>query len=205
MLSTFNGIYLLMERGMLCETKVLSRTLIEELFSLCAIAKNKEIANAFYQQNIILKYEALKKLVESSPNGVLADGKEHGKRLSELKNMVGKTKIKKLSVKDLAEKAGLHEYYASAYPYLSWASHANILEIGQLLNGNSDDSVEGVSLSPQILELPRYFLAGMECMIVALRSMNDLFNLQENNKIEEYVSSYSELHGKSESNDSSEQ
>ena len=85
MLSTFNGIYLLIERGMVSDTKVLSRTLIRTFF-VSAVAKDKETADLFYQQNILLKYESLKKLMDS--DNVTQDRIDDLKRLSELKKLI---------------------------------------------------------------------------------------------------------------------
>jgi hypothetical protein len=193
MLGIFEGSYILIKRGMVSETKILLRTLMEALFSLCAVAKDKEAAEQFYQEHNYLKYKALKKMLKSNSKAILSNGKDHGKRLAELENKVQTSKLKPLSVEDWATKAGLHDFYASAYIYFSWTVHSNVMEIGQLISGESDDSVQSVFLSPNIEEVYRYLMVGIECIVIALGSINELFHLKEKDKIEEYDRSYKRL------------
>jgi len=196
MLAIFEGSYILNKRGMDSETKILLRTLLETLFSLCAIAKHQEIAEEFFREHYYLKYKALKKMMESSSKEIIPDSKDDSLRLIELKNEVSKQKSKPLSVQELSKKAELGDFYTSVYPLFSWTVHSNIMEIGKLLDGESDDTIDGVFLSPGIAEADRYFLVGVECIVIALRSINTLFNLKENDKIEEYAKSYGELYKK---------
>jgi hypothetical protein len=197
MLGIFEGSYILIKRGMVSETKILLRTLMEALFSLCAVAKDKETAERFYQEHNYLKYKALKKMINSDSEIILSSKKNHGKRLAELKNKVQTNKLKPLSVEEWAEKAGLHDFYTSAYIYFSWTVHSNVMEIGQLISGESDESVRSVFLSPNIEEVYRYLMTGIECIVIALGSINELFRLKENDSIEEYTRSYKELYKKS--------
>jgi hypothetical protein len=197
MLSVFEGSYVLIERGMVSETKILLRTLMETLFSLCAVAKDKDAAERFYQGHNYLKYKALKKMLESHSPAIIPNEIDHSKRLAELKNLAQTKKSKPLSVEDWATKAGLHDFYASAYIYFSWTAHSNVMEIGQLLQGESDDSVRKIVLSPNFEEVYRYLMTGIECIVIALGSINELFHLKENDRIEEYDRSYKELYKKS--------
>jgi hypothetical protein len=194
MLGIFEGSYILIERGMVSETKVLLRTLMEALFSLRAIAKDKEGAEQFYQEHNYLKYMALKKMLQANSQVIPLNGRDHSKRLAELENEVKTKKLKPLSVENWAKKANLHDFYISAYSYFSWTAHSNIMEIGQLLNGESDDSVRKIILSPNFEEVCKYLMTGIECIVIALGSINELFNLKENNKIEEFDRSYKELY-----------
>jgi hypothetical protein len=196
MLGIFEGSYILIERGMVSETKVLLRTLMETLFSLRAIAKDKEEAERFYQEHDYLKYTALKKMLQANSQVIPLNGRDHSKRLAELENEVKTRKLKPSSVEDWAKKAELHDFYISAYSYFSWTVHSNIMEIGQLLNGESDDSVRKILLSPNFEEVCKYLMTGIECIVIALGSINELFHLKENDRIGEYDRSYKELYKK---------
>jgi hypothetical protein len=195
-LSIFEGSYILIERGMVSETKILLRTLMETLFSLCAVARDKEAAEQFYQGHNYLKYKALKKMLESHSPAIVPNEIDYGKRLAELKNPAQTKKSKPLSVEEWATKAGLHDFYASAYIYFSWTAHSNVMEIGKLLQGESDDSVRKIVLSPDFEEVYKYLMTGIECIVIALGSINKLFHLKENDRIEEYSQSYKELYKK---------
>jgi hypothetical protein len=191
MVSLFEGSYIVIERGMDSEATILLRSLMESLFSLGAITKDKDLAENFYQQHILLKSKGLSKLLESPS---LTSGKDYTARLTELKKKVGERKIQQLTVEDLSKKAELHDFYTSAYPYFSWTVHSNILGIARHFQGDSDDQIQGVKWMPTTESLDKLFLTGIECIVVALRFLNSLFQLQEKECIEKFALDYQKLY-----------
>lgn len=188
MIALYEASYILTKRGMVPECKVILRSLMESLFSLRAIVRNTGLAETFYQQHIVIKYKALKKLLDANPGLV---NPENAKLLAVLKEK--KRRAKELSVEELSSKARLHDFYASAWPFFSWSVHSNILELGQMIGGKSDELVDYVALKPDITEPDRYFMTGVECIVTGLHSVNELFKLNEADKIEEWSNKYKAL------------
>jgi len=189
LLSLFESSIILAERCMGNETKVLLRTLMETLFILRSIVKDKAMAERYYENHSFEKLQNLR-LIKRHGQASLYQGLDLDKRIEELDNIVKQKGIKKLTVQWWADKAGLNEFYATAYPVLSWTAHSNVIDIGQYLSGKSDEEIEEISWHPQIEGMNKLLLTAMECAIIGLRSVNELFSLVAVEKIEEYSQRY---------------
>jgi len=192
LLSIFEGSVILAERCMFNETKVLLRTLMENLFILQAIVNDESMAERYYEYHFFEKRNNLL-LIRRHGTAKLYEGLDLEKRLRELEDIVNQRGIKKLTVSFWANKADLNEFYATAYPVLSWTTHSNVIDIGQYIRGESDEEVEGVSWSPQMVEIDKLLLTAIECVVIGLRSINKLFNLGAEEDIIKYSNRYQRL------------
>ena len=192
LLSIFESSVILAERCIFNETQILLRTCIENLFILRAIANDESMADRYYEQNYLEKLRNLR-LIRRYRTEKLYQGLDLGKRIEELEDTVNKKGIKKLTVADWANKAGLNDFYATAYPVFSWTTHSSVIDIGHYISGKSDEVFEEVSWSPQLAEMDKLLLTGVECVVTGLRSINKLFSLGAENDIEEYSNRYHQL------------
>ncbi len=192
LLSLFEGCLILAQRCMVNETKVLLRTLMENLFILQAIFKDEDMAERYYEYHFFEKLQNLR-LIKRYGQASLYQGLDLDKRIQELDDIVKEKGIKKLTVAFWADKAGLNEFYATAYPVLSWTAHSNVIDIAQYISGKSDEEIEEVSWQPQLEGIDRLLLTAMECVVIGVRSVNELFGLGVAEEIEKFSQKYHEL------------
>lgn len=195
-LSIFPGMVILIERGMLNEAKILLRTLMEVLFALRAITQHADVAEEFYQSHLIAKRRALCKLRRAGLT-VDLEGRDLTERalterINELDGLIGK-KRKDTNTKYLAQKAGLPDFYVTAYTVLSWAVHSNIIDIAGSHMAGQSDCIESIHLSVQTEKVEQWFMAACECMVIAMQSVNDLFKAGVDNEIADYERRYKSL------------
>lgn len=192
-LSTFEGVIILIERGMLDETKVLLRTLMEVLFALRAITQHAEVAEEYYQSRLTIQLTALRKIARSQPTLKDSQGRDLSERIKELGSLIGKRKTD-TKTEYLAQKARLSAFYDTAYTRLSWAVHANIIDIAEShMAGQSDSRIESIHLSVQTEKVEQWFMTACECMVIAMKSVNDLFKAGAENEIADYEGRYKSL------------
>ncbi len=192
-LSIFEGTIILIERGMLNEAKILLRTLMEALFALRAITMHAEVAEEFYQSHLIAKRRALCKFRKSSLNLAGSQDRDLTERIKELDRLIDTKRID-TTTEYLAKKAGLYDFYTTAYTVLSWTVHSNILDIaGSHMAGQSDSHIASIHLSVQIEEVEKWFMAACECMVIAMQSVNDMFKAGVENEIADYERRYKNL------------
>ena len=192
-LSLFEGIIIVIERGMLDEAKILLRTLMEALFALRAITMHAEVAEEFYQSHLIVKRRALWKFRKSSLNLADSRGRDLTERIKELDGLIKRKRID-ITTEYLAKRAGLYDFYATAYTVLSWAVHSNVLDIaGSHMAGQSDSHIASIHLSVQTEEVEKWFMSACECMVIAMESVNDMFKAGVENEITDYEKRYKNL------------
>jgi hypothetical protein len=196
MISVFEAITILTERCMLSEARILLRALMETLFALRAVASSQRVAEEYYHSHLNLKLKALKKLRGYESAGMTYRGINLNKRIEELEAEVKNKHLKSTPTTEyLAKKAGLDSYYNTAYSVLSWTTHSSVLDIAHAhVSGKSDDYVESVHLSPQIEDVEKTLMSISECMVIALRSGNDLFKAGAETEIEDYDKCYKSLY-----------
>jgi len=192
LLSLFESSIILTERCMVNETKVQLRAMMEALFTLRAITIDKTMAERYYDNNILQKLDTLSRYKRYS-SGPLLKGLDLDKRIEELDRMKRQKGIRRLTTETLAQKAGLSDFYVSAYPVLSWTTHSSVIDIGQYIRGKSDEEIEEVSWHPQMEGIDNLLLTAMECAIIGLRSVNELFILGAAGEIGEYSQRYHKL------------
>ena len=168
---------------------------METLFALVAVSADKEVAEEYYRSHLKTKLKALQNLKRYA-NDTKLHGVDLNKRIEELRSQMRGGKGKDVNTWYLADKAGLLDFYNTAYTVLSWTVHSNVLDIASAhVAGQSDDNVESVHLSFQIEdpEVEKSFLTSVECMVVALRSVNSLFKAGVEDEIADYDRRYKEL------------
>lgn len=192
LLSLFESSIIVTERCMVNETKIQLRAMMEALFTLRAITIDETMAERYYNNNILEKLKNLRRYKRYGSDALLK-GLDLDKRIEELDGIKRQKRIMPLTTETLAQKAGLSDFYVSAYPVLSWTAHSNVIDIGQYIRGKSDEEIEEVSWHPQKEGIDKLLLTAMECAIIGLRSVNELFILGVAEEIEEYFQRYYKL------------
>ncbi len=177
-LSAYQGSILLIERGMHIEAKILLRTFMELLFRIRAISKDLEVAKAYvledeiHRKKFINKFKMLKDSINLS---------EQNAKLDELKQSIEENiaanDIKATQTQWYAQKAGLEDYYNTAYSVFSSSVHANIRDIEESLVTDENGKIVSFTHGPNVGNLRHLLLAAGESMILILESISNLFGL----------------------------
>lgn len=133
----FQAIVLLVERGLPVEAMVLTRSLMETSFVICALAKNTVTTEELAQHDLASRRKLASALTRV-PSAVLDE--HHAGLKSFVKDLDG---AKAILVESMASRAGLLDLYNSFYRYLSHiASHPSITASDlYFIEGNGSDRV----------------------------------------------------------------
>lgn len=177
-LSAFQGSILLIERGMLTEAKILLRTLLEVLFRIGAISKNREIAKAYvlederHRKKFLNKFKLLSDSIkEAHGNPELDD------LLSTLNQNIHEKDIKELQTQWFANKAGLDDYYHSAYSLFSLSVHANVRDLEELVVADTEGNIKEILSGPDVTGIPPLLLTAGEALILITYDISKYFKL----------------------------
>ncbi len=180
-LSTYQAIFILLENGMLNEAKVLLRTLIEILFQIVAICKNKDFSKEYiYQDSInrkILVKKTLKYNEEAKKNKVELDLNE---LLQKVELDIKNNSIKEFKTIDYAKKANLLDFYYTAYALLSSTVHANSRDIESHLLFDKQGIVTSFNWGPADKGIELLLFTGIETIYIILSNLIEKFNLKKN-------------------------
>lgn len=184
-LSAYQGSLLLIERGMLTEAKILLRTLLEILFRIGAISKSREIAQAYvledekHRKKFLNKFKLLSDSVkEAHGNPELDD------LLNTLNQNIAERDIKELQTQWFAKKAGLDDYYNSAYSLFSLSVHANVRGLEELVTADEEGNVKEFLSGPDVVGIPLLLLTAGEALIMITYDISRAFKLDLENQLE---------------------
>jgi len=138
---TYQALIILLERGMVAQSRMLVRTLLDALFSMAAIAKSPLLKNAYVAEHyasVIKALNAARRWKQPSLQGRLVPAK-----LDELiahnKTKLDETKAKRLKVYEWADKANLADFYNVFYVENSSAVHSDMWALNDQVEGGCQE------------------------------------------------------------------
>lgn len=181
--SSFQAVVILTERGMIPQAKVILRSVLEALFTLCALSKKAELCDIYMLADQIKRLKQINKF-RMLKSGLPKEAREAEiiKLQQELKEDIEKRKIKTLSVEQWAREAGQHDIYLSAYTVLCDPVHTGVKELERYLVLDEEKITE-LKWGPDTDDLEIVLSANIEFMLVALKATCDLFKIDEEEAI----------------------
>ena len=181
--SSFQAVVILSERGMIPQAKVVLRSILEALFTLCALSKKAELCDIYMQADQIKKLKQINKF-RMLKSGLPEKAKESEilKLQQELKDDIEKRKIKSFSAEQWAKEAELHDIYLSAYTVLCDPVHTSVKELEKYLVLD-DDEIKELKWGPDTDDLEIVLSANIEFMLVSLKATCGLFKIGEEKTI----------------------
>jgi len=179
-LNNFQSVIILCERGMMPETRIMARAMLEVTFILCAIVKDPQLANDFVnedQEKRITYIKKLRQLQRERPDNtemLKIDAME-----KELEENIEKIDIYERTTKEWAEKAGLLKLYLTAYTIFSSSVHAKISDLEQSVIVSEQDEIKGFNWRPDDFEMDSVLSTAIEVILVGLHATMTLFNLSK--------------------------
>lgn len=165
----FQGTILMLERGMMPQAKVLTRAMLETVFTLVALQKKPELLQNYFDQHEEGKKRNLKAALQFQDEHLRASAKKHKLEqhyIDQKKSLKGKV-INPLSPKQWAIEAGLEDFYNLYYTLYSNPTHSNL----SALNDHVDESEAEINLA--FGPSDKYFYEVFQCCVyILINAMN---------------------------------
>lgn len=186
-LSTYQGLIILSERGMLDQVKMLLRCALESLFPLVAISEQSGYANKLIKSEDHEQRKNLDKLIKymvrvGEPTEMLKEARDLSIEIGE---KIKSEDIRKISVFDAAKDAGLNDWYDTLYSNLSNTVHASLRSLQDHLHLVDGGAVEALKNEPEIEGLGQIYTAAAEVMLHAIKALGKIFKIDVDSFIED--------------------
>lgn len=181
--SNFQSIVLLSERGLINESKIVLRCMLEAMFALTAVAKDEteNISKKLVQKDQVERKKVLKALKRNFSRGGKKTKEEKFRMqnveriIQEIEHDIQKMEITDLDAEYLAKKAGLSTFYDSAYKYLCGSVHPNVRDLEQYFEKNGNDNIKFLKWEPDISQINLILSTTCESMLIILEGVSKQF------------------------------
>ena len=185
-LTIYQSILFVSERGMLAETRILLRSIIEVCFYLKAVCKDESILNVLQVKDEQQKLRSVNRVIYSKTKiKNLPSLDELNKKKSEIEERIKNIPVKAKGVEELSKLAGMHDCYLTIYTPLCNSVHTNAIDLDMYLN-IENDKINGLSYGPTDDKLGFNITTSMEVISNAMEAMNIYFELEHQIKIENF-------------------
>lgn len=169
-LTTFQGVVILCERGLVSEATALLRTLLEVMFRLVAIAKDAEVGLAYISEDELYRKKFIHKLnLLSKPVKLSIGNPAFDRLLTTIQQNINDNGIGKLGTEWFAKHADLEDFYHSVYSALSNTVHVNVRDLENVLDMDMGGGVTGFNCRPRDDGLDQLLLTAVESLIFCLQ------------------------------------
>jgi hypothetical protein len=184
----FQAIILLFLQGLETEAKIITRTILESLFVLKAIADDKEEVRSFIDTDKKKKEKLLKNIFVNDNENIYITLKEKltEKMLDELKQSNKKECIKDIQVYEWAKKANLLEYYRYVYVALSFEVHPDVRNLGKHLILDDNQKITEINCTPNTVDIFNTLVTACSLLIITINCLCKIFSLNYEKELEEF-------------------
>jgi len=192
----YQGVYLLLERGMMAQAKVLTRSMLEALFTLVALQKKPKLLASYLDQHEESYRRGLKAAMKFKSKSLKEAAKMHGleKRYIEKKQELKNRELKALSPIEWAIEAELEDYYNVYYVTYSNSIHSNLSALDDHIDETKDDI--NLSMGPSDIDLYDVLKCGIFILLNAANSIELVNGNDISSKLHEYENRFEELESK---------
>ena len=184
-LTIYQSIYFLFEKGFYAEPRILLRSMIEALFYLAASTKDSDVIQILRLKDERQKLKMVDKIIKSNTNIRSLQNKEELASIKkEIEKRIDVFSVKEIGIEALSKSAGLHDYYLTIYTTLCLAVHNNFTDLESNLviqNG----VIVGLQYGPTNNKLFLNIATSMEAMVLSMKSVNTYFNLSYKKDLQE--------------------
>lgn len=195
-LTSFQASVIICERGMPLEAQIILRTILEITFKIGAIASDEKSMQRFIGEGLINKkgkYKKLKKLTSSDFQNEIEDISKHHQELEKRIELEG---IKEFNTYEFSQKAGLENFYHSAYSILSDAVHSTINTLEKSLNLDDNGNLISLNYGFSDENLDDYVFTACESLIISLRFVSEAIESDLINEVLEIQNDFAEIYNK---------
>lgn len=196
-MSLFQSVIILAGYGLINEAKILLRSLVEAMFLMVSIEKNREYSSKIVEQELLEREKSCKAIRRNIISGIhkldRPTLKEIEEKIEELKDEIAEKKIKRINKRDLSKAAGLESYYDTIYHLLSGTVHINPGDLEQYLGLTEERNIKDIKWGPIEDELEDILFASIETMVLVMESISNMFEIEFDGKWESIHKTYKKL------------
>jgi hypothetical protein len=170
---TYQGVIIMLEKGMTSQAKMLVRSQLEALFRMAALVKNQNLYASYAAEHFISTIKALKaarRWKQKSLNGRLAKEKID-ELISENEKKLKEVKANPLKIYEWANEAELSDFYNVFYVENSSAIHSDMSALDDHLSRDSRHGLQ-VSFGPNDIDLYHILRTSISVMLSAMESFS---------------------------------
>jgi hypothetical protein len=183
-LATTQASTLLLEAGLVSQARVLLRSALETLFALAAIAKDANIVEKLIEGHFAEQKRFAKnaQLWQDDELKKIAEAETVSGQLQSVLN----SSATALSTFDLAQKAGLEDWYRTVYMVFSWPVHGAAVDLNRHVVISGDGNVEAFRNEPEVDDQESLWLCGIEVLLKAIAALATTFPNVDQGSMEQY-------------------
>lgn len=177
--SNYQALLILISKGMLQQSHIMLRALVEALFPLVAISKNNQFANEYINHDEYSRKSVLGKLkrYKETLNEVDPNIQVTSEVINAIKNNITENNIHYFSAEELSRKANLHSWYDTVYAITSAAVHTTPRSLEAHLVVDSDgETIKEFKNEPDIQKIDTALSTGINAMHIAMEACCDIFS-----------------------------
>lgn len=185
-LTIYQSILLVSERGMLAETRILLRSIIEVCFYIKAVCRDEGILNVMQVKDEQQKLRSVNRIINSKTKiKNLPSLDELNKKKIEIEDRIKNIPAKFKGIEEISKIAEMHNYYLTVYTPLCNSAHTNAIDLDMYLD-IENDKIKGLSYGPTDDKLSLNVATSIDVMLNSMEAMNSYFKLENKIKIENY-------------------
>jgi hypothetical protein len=178
-LSSFEAVLLLAERGMHTEGLVVRRTMLEALFVLGAIWQQPNLVQTYIENDKHRRRNIYMNLRKSSKSmrAIVPEvtDAELDRQIDELQVLT--KHVTYIGVAQFAQAACLHDQYLTDYSILSEAAHHAARDLERQIDVNDDDEIAAIVWGPEQERPFKLLFPAVDNMLMATHVVAELFKL----------------------------
>ena len=186
MISNYEGIWILAERGMQSEVEIISRSMFEANVTIRAIINNPSISDRLMKEGDGFTHKQLLNNMLKSGNQKL---REYASELLQ-EYTIGNRPNNKISFSDLLKEAKAEEE-GFIYSVLSMASHANLRSLETMLL--NDEKRRGILFGPMPIDnetMLSHLNSSMLLLVETIKKLNLFLKFENSSKVEIDLNDY---------------
>jgi len=176
-LSSFQGVILMLERGMIFEAGTLFRAQIEAMLVVAAAAKERKFAHRYILSDGVDRLHLMKNLLNSS--GEITEIVKESfswEDVESFKKQLKTDNINNILIKEIAQVAGYPNWYNAVYAYFSQiAAHPTPSSLGIYFYAPDGENIKEFCWGPDVCGIGATLTSAIECLVVVLNEVSNLF------------------------------
>jgi hypothetical protein len=189
-LTTTQASVLLLEEGLPSQARVLLRSALETLFALVAVAKDANIVDKLIEGHAAEQKRAARNIQLWQHNEL--------KKIADVEAASGRVKsvldssATALSTFDLAQRAGLEDWYRTVYMVFSWPVHGAAVDLNRHVVLGEDGDAREFRNEPEVDNQESTWMCAVEILLKAIAALATIFPNVDQSPMEQQ---YAEAHG----------
>jgi hypothetical protein len=191
-LTSFQGVFLLVERGMDMESKVLLRSITDTTLVVTAASKNVDFVKRYIRADedsrlkLMKRTLAVKDVSSFLPPEQITQFRNEVAKLEAEKKAAGKNWTSVMRISDIAEEAGLADVYKQHFSYLSLFTHPTPLGMAQFLVTDDKGGVTHFRTGRYDVDAEANLRVAIVMLLQTMGAASKVFKLRVEHRLSEF-------------------